>query len=195
LLRNRDESILNKLGGIFYVSGSETEGWKIWRVWLLEISHINPNRSSCIRYLWDRASNGAHIGIVHINDDLARAERRQLGRTSVLAQLRELISGLEIISLEEVKLKLSGRPEGSGWFKSIRDFRTALKQVLATQKRRPTQLTLLRLLDYHPLCQMTPAKPRLQSHTKLLRDWLDKARIKNYEKALSLYWKPSKSGK
>lgn len=192
---HEDLDLLHKSGGMFQVSGSEAEGWTIWRVWLLEISHIDLNRSACIRYLWDRASNASRISIEYISDDLGRAERKQVGRTSVLAQLKRLISGIEIISIEDARLKLSGRPEGTGWFKSVKGFRAALKQVLAGQKKRPTQLDTLRLLDNHHLCQMRARKPRNQSHTKLLRDWLHKARIKDYNKALRMYWKPSKSGK
>ncbi|MEK6286006.1 MAG: hypothetical protein AABO57_09725 [Acidobacteriota bacterium] len=195
LLGNRDDFDLNKMGGMFCVSGSGSEGWRIWRVWLLEVAHNDPQRGSCIRYLWDRASNGSRISIEHINDDLARSERKQLGRTSVVTQLKQLVSGLEIISMEEAKSKLSGRPEGTGWFKSLKDFRIALKEVLAAQNSRPTQLNVLKLLDNHRFCQIKARKPRNQSHTKLLRHWLHKAKIKSYNKALQMYWKPSKSGK
>jgi hypothetical protein len=97
--------------------------------------------------------------------------------------------------MEEAKLRLGGRPEGTGWFKSTKDFRTGLKESLATQITRPTQLHMLKLLDDHRLCQLKPQEPRTQSHTKLLRVWLHRAKLRDYDEALRRYWKPSKKRK
>lgn len=166
---------------------------RAWRIWLMDVVRNEPDQDSLIRCIWNEPRDGSHITIEYIHNDFHRHTKP--GRSGnatriVMAQLKHLLPGLRIITFE-----LMGRPEGSGWFKGVKDFRTALKAVLATQISRPTQLKTLKLLDEHQLCQLKSDEPRTQSHTKLLRHWLHKAGFKKYDEALRRYWNPPKKRK
>lgn len=180
--------------GVALTRETRPEDHKVWRVWLMDITRNGSD--SFIEYAWDDAASGGRVTIENINTALIMSnERNGPGRATsdVIAQLKRLLPGLRLIELAEGQ---RGRPkEGSGWFRNIKDFRTAMKETLATQTKRPTQLRLLKLLDDHPLCQLKPDNERNQSHTKLLRDWLKKRlKLKSYDEALDRYWKSAKRG-
>lgn len=192
LLGNVGEINSESVGGLAYLSGPES-GWRVWRIWLMDIACNGMD--SHIRYMWNQTTCGAIVTIEGINQDLYLSHQSKENGSAtarVVTQLRSLLPGLKIIELVESQI---GRPRGTGWFKSVKDFRTALKEVLATQTSRPPQLHTLKLLDDHRLCHLKPAKPRDQSHTKALRDWLHRAKLKDYDDALRQYWQPSKKRK
>jgi hypothetical protein len=87
----------------------------------------------------------------------------------------------KLCNLVDATLSRPGRPEGSGWFRSTSDFRTALNDVLSLFSTRPTQLEVLIKLDDHALRQKGPKKPRTQSDTKLLRKWIADAELVDFD--------------
>jgi hypothetical protein len=77
--------------------------------------------------------------------------------------------------LQESRKRRPGRPKGTGWFRDKAEFQRALKEVLQSFHKRPSQLHVLVKLDGHSLCRMKPKKIRTQSDTKLLRIWIKQA--------------------
>ncbi len=106
----------------------------------------------------------------------------------------ELLEQIKISPLEIIKpympARSRGRGRGSGWFRSPSDFLEALQAVLKRFQKRPTQLQVLKKLDMHYLCQLKPKEPRKESHTKLLRNWLQAASIESWDEAIKRYYKP-----
>lgn len=91
-------------------------------------------------------------------------------------------------------IRKRGRGRKPEWFLSKSDFLEALKEVIQAFKRRPTQLKVLQSLDAHRLCNNKHVK-LTQSDTSLLRTWIKKAEIADFDDAIEQFWEPNQKRK
>jgi hypothetical protein len=114
---------------------------------------------------------------------------------ALLAQLDKVAIEYKLSRLRIPSRLPAGRPKGTGWFLNVEDFKIALSQQIPKIKGNITELNLLKQLDTHTLCQRPPNTPRKQSNTSLLRQWIKKAGLKDFNAVVEKYSHPLRKRK
>jgi hypothetical protein len=121
------------------------------------------------------------LSVLYVKENPVSAEEFRARQEKALARLREWLPRPE-----------EGRPEGTGLFRTPRDFELALKDVLGKARKKPSQREVLHAIRQHPLCRKQTTDFPSQNETKTLRNWLTKCGL-TYKEALEKYWKLAQS--
>lgn len=138
------------------------------------------------------SDNGALATIENIHTDLHQSQERSGSTRDVTAQLKRLLPGLNLIRLAEEQ---RGRPEGTGLFKNVEEFRTSLQDVFTEFTERPSETEVIERLRVHPLCQHKTSNATFESQTRTLRDWIKKLGFTSFHNAWRDYLLSQKTGK
>jgi len=107
---------------------------------------------------------------------------------------KSLTDGLALLLWVQEKISNAGRPKGSGYFASVSDFLTALRDVLS-EIEKPSIPKVLRLLSHHKLWNKEPLTLK-ESRKKIrtLKNWLERCGL-TWDEALESFHRSNGSGK